>query len=106
MRKTKNKNKAEVRERAVRLVLVRDRNHELQQVAVVAISAKIGCAAQTLHNRAKKAEVDAGGRTRVPTEVAAGLTPGAGHRSAMSTKAMAIDLLPVFWTVLSWKIPV
>jgi transposase-like protein len=31
---------------------------------------KIGCAAQTLHEWVKKAEVDAGGRAGVPTEVA------------------------------------
>ena len=41
--------------------------------AVVAISAKVCCAAQTLHEWAKKAEVDAGGRAGVPTEVAAKL---------------------------------
>jgi len=37
------------------------------------ISAKIGCAAQTLHEWVKKAEVDAGRRAGVPTEVAAKL---------------------------------
>jgi transposase-like protein len=40
---------------------------------VVLISAKIGCAAQTLHEWVKKAEVDAGRRAGVPTEVAAKL---------------------------------
>lgn len=40
---------------------------------MVLISAKIGCAAQTLHEWVKKAEVDAGRRAGVPTEVAAKL---------------------------------
>ena len=38
--------------------------------AVESIAAKIGCAAQTLHDWTKKAEVDAGKRVGVPTEVA------------------------------------
>jgi transposase-like protein len=41
--------------------------------AVVSISAKIGCAAQTLHEWVKMAEIDAGGRAGVPSEVAAKL---------------------------------
>jgi transposase len=41
--------------------------------AVISISAKIACAAQTLREWGKTAEVDAGGRSGVPTEVAAKL---------------------------------
>ena len=37
---------------------------------MVSISAKIGCAAQTLHQGAKKAEVDSGKRAGVPSDVA------------------------------------
>ena len=40
---------------------------------MVSIAAKIGCAAQTLHEWVKKAEVDRGRRSRVPTDVAAQL---------------------------------
>jgi transposase-like protein len=40
---------------------------------VVSISGKIGCAGQTLYEWVKKAEVDAGSRAGVPTEVAAEL---------------------------------
>lgn len=40
---------------------------------MVLISARIGCAAQTLHEWVKRAEVDAGGRAGVTTEVAAKL---------------------------------
>ena len=38
--------------------------------AVVSIAAKIGCAAQTLHDWTKKAEVDGGKRAGVPSDVA------------------------------------
>lgn len=103
MRKTRNKNAPEVRERAVRMVLEHERNHGSRQVAVVAIQARIGCAAQTLHDRVKKAEVDAGGRTGDPTEVAARLKRGSSHRSAVSTKAMAREE-PSRSTTFKWRV--
>ena len=49
---------------------VREREHGSRWAAVVSIAAKIGCAAQTLHEWVKKAEVDAGKRAGVPGDVA------------------------------------
>ncbi len=52
--------------------MVRDHegDHPSRWAAVVSIEAKIGCAAQTLHEWVKKTEVDAGKRAGVSTETA------------------------------------
>jgi len=70
MSKTTNKFSAEVRERAVRLVLEQQGQHESRWQAIVSISAKIGCAPHTLNEWLKRSEVDSGQRPGVPTEVA------------------------------------
>ncbi|WP_420833474.1 IS3 family transposase [Sphingomonas pollutisoli] len=71
--KTTNKFSPEVRARAVRMVLEHEKDHPSRWAAVVSIAAKIGCAAQTLHEWVKKAEIDSGARAGVPSDVAAQL---------------------------------
>lgn len=70
MSKTTNKYSPEVRERAVRLVLDNQGQHESRWSSILSISSKIGCAPQTLNEWVKKAEVDRGDRTGITTEMA------------------------------------
>ena len=70
MSKTTNKFSPEVRERAVRMVLEHEGQHVSRWSAIVSISSKIGCAAQTLNEWVKKAEVESGRRAGIPAEMA------------------------------------
>lgn len=70
MSKTTNKYSPEVRERAVRMVLSNEGQHESRWSAILSISAKIGCAPPTLNEWVKRAEVDSGRRGGIPTDTA------------------------------------
>ena len=52
----------EVRERAVRLVLEQQREHESQWAAINSVAGKIGCSGETLRKWVRQAERDLGRR--------------------------------------------
>jgi transposase len=59
---------AEVRERAVRLVMDHQGEHNSQWEAISSIAAKIGCTAETLRRWVRQAERDTGGRPGMTTD--------------------------------------
>ena len=60
----------EVGKRAVRMVQGNEGQHGSRWQEVMLMSAKIGRAPQTLHERAKRAEVDSGRRAVIPADMA------------------------------------
>jgi transposase len=58
----------EVRDRAVRLVLEHQDEHDSQWAAITSIAEKIGCTAETLRSWVRQAERDAGRRPGLTTE--------------------------------------
>ena len=70
MNKTTNKYTPEVRERAVRMVLNGEGQHESRWSAILSISTKIGCTTQTLNELVKKSEIESGQRGGITSETA------------------------------------
>lgn len=70
MNKTTNKFSPEVHERAVRLGLDNEGQRGSRWQAVMSLSAKIGCAPQTLNDPVKKAGVDSDKRPGLSSDMA------------------------------------
>jgi transposase len=66
--KTPSRFSPEIRERAVRMVLEHQGEHDSQWAAIVSIAEKIGCSAETLRNWVRRAERDQGRRPGLTTE--------------------------------------
>jgi len=58
----------EVRERAVRMVMEHQAEHNSQWAAIGSIASKIGCTAETLRTWVRQAERDMGGRPGLTTD--------------------------------------
>jgi len=71
--KTTSKFSPEVRARAVRMVLDHEGEHASRWAAVSSIASPIGCAAHTLHEWVRKAEVDSGAKPGLTSDMAARL---------------------------------
>jgi transposase len=63
----KSRYPAEVRERAVRLVLEQQEAHESEWAAISSIAGKMGCSAETLRKWLRQAQRDAGKRPGLTT---------------------------------------
>ena len=58
----------EVKERAVRMVLDQQHQHESQWAAIVSVASKIGCTSETLRKWVRQAERDTGKRVGLTTD--------------------------------------
>lgn len=68
MSSTSKRYAPEVRDRAVRLVLEHQHEHESQWAAIVSVATKIGCTPETLRTWVRRVEVDGGRRGGVTSD--------------------------------------
>ena len=68
MDKTSKRYPAEVRERAVRMVLEHEAEYDSQWAAISSVAQKLGMTAETLRKWVRTAEIDGGLRAGVSTE--------------------------------------
>ena len=68
MSSTSKRYAPEVRERAVRLVLEHQHEHESQWAAMVSVAAKVGCTPETLRTWVRRVEVDEGRRPGISSD--------------------------------------
>jgi transposase len=68
MSSTSKRYAPEVRERAVRLVLEHQREHESQWAAIVSVASMIGCTPETLRIWVRRSEVDEGRRPGITSD--------------------------------------
>ena len=80
--KTPSRFSPEVRERAVRMVLEHQDEHDSQWAAIVSIVEKIGCSAETLRNWVRQAEQDSGAPPRADHGRASGSSSSSGRTSS------------------------
>jgi len=59
---------AEIRERAVRMVVDHEAEHGSQWAAISSVAEKIGCTAETLRRWVRQAEIDRGRRAGLSTD--------------------------------------